>query len=162
LSLKIKYIEIDGIDTSSHECHPCIQGFSKEGSSHCELCKGNTYFNHINKTFDKCPEGQIYKKEDKCVYPYVCQSKDYYFDNNDLCNNINNKQKLVYKIFSSINCVMKDAFSELEIDYMEYPVGKYFKYLQNNNKICEYCPEGTFTNKSNSQERQICEGNLKG
>lgn len=128
MSLKIKYIEIDGIDTSSHEYLPCIQGFSKEGSSHCEYCKDNTYFNHINKTCDKCPEGQIYKKEDKCVYPYVCQSKDYYFESNDLCNNITNKQKLVYKKFSSINCAMKDAFAELEIDFKERTVGKYHSY----------------------------------
>ena len=162
LSLKIKYIEINGIETASHECFPCLNGFSKKGSSHCSLCESDYIYNKTLKKCQKCPKGQITKDGIICELPDKCQLKDFYYEINDLCNIEKNKQKLIYKLFSSIECNDSKVLKEKEIDCLECPVGKYFKDLEDGkNKKCEYCPEGTYSDVINSKKCQTCKGTLK-
>ena len=162
LSLKIKYLEIDGIETAAHECLPCANGFSKKGSSHCSLCESEYIYNKTLKQCEKCPIGQFTKDGFTCELPDKCESKDYYYEINDLCHKETNKQKLIYKLFSSSECNDFGDFKEKEIDCLECPEGKYFKDLEDGkNMICEYCPEGTYSDNTNSKNCQICEGTLK-
>ena len=163
LSLKIKYLEINGIEYASHDCFPCINGYSKIGSSHCTLCEENYIFNNTLKQCQKCMDGKITKDGFTCEFLEKCESKDYYFKVDELCNIETNKQKLKYNLFSSSKCKnYNDEFKEKEIDCLECPIGKYFRYLENGiNKKCEYCPDGTYSNNKNSVECKICEGSIK-
>ena len=45
LNAEINLLEVRGTKYSSHQCLPCLKGFSKRGSASCDLCGFDEYLN---------------------------------------------------------------------------------------------------------------------
>ena len=139
LSLKIKNIQIKGINIVSR-CIKCDSGISSNDNTYCVDFEKN----EINKI----PECNL--------------DKDYYYENNNICDIKKNKQKVMYKLINNSNCKEIKNITEKEINCLTCPIGKYFKTMSDGkNKICIECSEGYYNDIENSNECKLCEGNIQ-
>ena len=161
MKIVFKSIEITGIQNAAIECISCKNGFSKEGSDHCEICANGNYFDNITSTCKNCPintisYGGIGIKS--CISLPNCTEDDYVLITSDLC--VNNKQKVYYKLIND-RCNEIKKKDDIFINCIKCESGFYKKIVENNNYKCDYCPPYTYSNNENMENCSFCEGILK-
>jgi len=57
-TIKIKSIQINGIDLASYNCNNCVNSVSASGSSICEYCKANSYYDSKQAKCIECPSNR--------------------------------------------------------------------------------------------------------
>ncbi|OMJ73067.1 hypothetical protein SteCoe_28345 [Stentor coeruleus] len=127
----VSEIRVIGTDWSSTHCHPCKRGGNLPGSSKCDLCDFNYYWDGFDcKT---CPNDKYSLKgsvgEESCQPRLECTENDY---KHIYSNCTNSSRNLTYQWKEPILCA-----------YQNYtlPSGKY-------NLSCETCKQGHFIEKT--------------
>ena len=161
LKYVIKNIEITGIQNAALECISCKNGFSNEGSDHCEICSKGLYFDNISLSCKKCPLNSISYGGigiKSCISLPNCNEDDYIKILNNLC--VNNKQKIDYKLIND-KCNEINKKDDIFINCLKCEKGFYKNNVDKNIYKCDYCPPYTYSNNENMDNCLFCEGILK-
>jgi hypothetical protein len=151
----ISWIEVNGTSYSSLECYPCLRGANDPGSTSCDVCGYNEYWN-IGKC-DSCPPDKYSLQGsvgiNSCRARLPCTRSDYMKSYSEC---INDSRNLSY--------VWKDP---LICDYLNYtlPEDQFLidceacgagYYIESTNNItrCLPCPDGQY--RSNETSCQNC------
>lgn len=163
LKIVFKTIEITGLETAALECQKCLNGFSNEGSDHCEVCKDEKYYDSKTSSCLNCPNNTRSKGGigiESCVEYPQCIDDDYIQIIDNKCDIFNNKQKISFKLIND-KCNEKIKKNDIYIDCFICESGLYKKKIDNTHYICDYCPPYTFSNESNKDNCLTCEGYIK-
>ena len=162
MRLQIAYIEVEGIETAATECKPCKNGFSSEGSDYCDSCEDNEYYDPNSNQCIQCPKGQYspfgFGPESCTPFP-DCSIENYHVVKSNACNINTNKQNISYELINA-NCRENNQDFPNEIECEICPIGKYLK-INGEFKECNYCENGEFSNKENSDSCQKCNDIIK-
>ena len=163
LKIEFKNIEITGIETAALKCIPCKNGISNEGSDHCEICKDGKYFDDKHDVCLNCPIGKISYNGigfDSCVNLPECEDNDYSRIIDNVCDIINNKQKVNFILDKKI-CFEKTKKNESFIKCKKCESGFFKNKINNNSYKCDLCPSNTFSNEENMDKCLKCDGIIK-
>jgi hypothetical protein len=166
LYAKIEYIEIEGVHSADYECKKCIKSSSLEGSSQCEFCQANFYFDESLDKCVKCPE-DTYSDHNSvgmssCKKKAQCLASDYSFTRTEGCFK-NNTEIIHYswnspKICSSLsNSVLLPA--EKFVHCSKCTSGQFLQEEPDNKKtVCQFCPSGYYSELPQSSKCKKCDG----
>lgn len=143
----ISEIKVVGTEFASKYCLPCLRGGNKPGSSYCDLCDFNEYWDGY--FCENCPEEKYSIKgsvgETSCKEREKCSENDYKHVYSDCVNDMRNTS---FQWKQPILC-----------DYKKYELPKgevglpcesckdgYIKEITANVTKCMACPDGMFAN----------------
>ena len=163
LKISIKNIELTGLETAELNCKECKNGFSNEGSDHCQICDKGQYFDKESTTCKNCEKGYYSKNGigiNSCIKFPNCEDDDYIKIVDDKCNR-NNKQKVYFKLINQF-CFENQIKNDFEIDCQKCESGFYKKKIDDNYYKCDYCPSYTYTTEDGNFDSCLnCDGITK-
>ena len=163
LKISIKNIEITGLETAELKCKKCKNGFSNEGSDHCQNCNKAQYFDEESLTCKNCENGYYSKNGigiNSCVKFPNCNDNDYIKIIDDKCDK-DNKQKVYFKLINQF-CFENKKKNDFYINCEKCESGFYKKKINDNYYKCDYCPSNTYsTDDGNFDNCLKCDSIIK-
>ncbi|CAG9331442.1 unnamed protein product [Blepharisma stoltei] len=139
---EISFIELTGLEYASTSCEKCLKGSSSEGSSACNICDFNTYWN--GASCEDCPPDKYSLKGsvgiNSCLERQPCGFEDI-TSNYTECENGKRTKKYYWK--QPILCNYMAASLPSEIDGLlceDCPIGYHQQAISNNSNITKCYP----------------------
>lgn len=155
MTSEIDSFEITGVSHSALTCITCNKGSSTEGSSECQVCPGNTYFDSVSQTCKDCSEDKYSVKgsigPQSCISRKPCTQSDY-FQSYSACE-LGKRSKIhLWKspMICNPNTGVVLPVSEPNLPCEICSPGHYHVPIEANSTKteCETCPSGTYATET--------------
>ena len=157
MTAEIDTFEVTGVSHSAFTCTKCSKGSSTAGSSECQVCPSNTYFDTESQTCKNCREDKYSLKgsvgPESCLNRKPCTASDY-FQSYTPCDQGKRSKVFLWKspMICNSNTGVSLPVAEPNIPCDKCSPGHYHIPISSNSTMteCAPCPSGTYATESDT------------